>query len=180
VTQILWGWEARWSSWPRAWLLSINRRAINWRTVGVAMVTLVAFSFAVLRWSFGRAVLETLTDGVNAVINSSNAGVQFLFGPLLPDPEEGVVFALQVLPVIIFFASLMSVLYYLKVMQVVIKVLGGGLRWLFRTSKAESTSAAANIFVGLTDSPPRDPEPEPEEVPAGNPGHDRREDGADA
>jgi len=78
------------------------------------MVTLVAFAFAfafaVLRWSFGRAVLETLTDGVNAVINSSNAGVQSLFGPLLPDPEEGVVFALQVLPVIIFFASLMSVL----------------------------------------------------------------------
>jgi concentrative nucleoside transporter, CNT family len=103
--------------------------AINWRTVGVALVTLVGFAFAVLRWSFGRAVLEALTDGVNAVINSSNTGIQFLFGPLIPDPKEGVVFALQVLPVIIFFASLMSVLYYLKVMQVVIRVLGGGSAW---------------------------------------------------
>jgi CNT family concentrative nucleoside transporter len=88
------------------------------------------------------AVLAALTDAVNAVINSTNAGIQFLFGPLIPEPEDGVVFALQVLPVIIFFASLMAVLYYLKVMQVVIRVLGGGLRRLFRTSRAESTSAA--------------------------------------
>jgi concentrative nucleoside transporter, CNT family len=124
-----------------AWLLSTSRRAINWRTVGVALATLVVFAFAVLRWSLGRAVLEALTDGVNAVINSTNAGIQFLFGPLIPDPEDGVVFALQVLPVIIFFASLMAVLCYLKIMQVVIRVLGGGLRWLFRTSKAESTGA---------------------------------------
>lgn len=67
-----------------------HRRAINWRTVGV---TLVAFAFAVLRWSLGRTVREALTDGVNAVINSSNAGIQFLFGPPIPDPNEGVVFA---------------------------------------------------------------------------------------
>ena len=157
MTQVVWGLGAPGSAGgslailAAAWLLSTNRRAINWRTVGVALVTLVVFAFAVLRWSFGRAVLETLTDGVNAVINSSSAGIQFLFGPLVPEPEEGVVFALQVLPVIIFFASLMSVLYYLKVMQVVIRLLGGGLRWLFRTSRAESTSAAANIFVGQTE-----------------------------
>jgi nucleoside permease NupC len=105
----------------------------------------------VLRWSVGRAALEALTNGVNAVISSSNAGIQFLFGPLIPDPKEGVVFALQVLPVIIFFASLMSVLYYLRVMQLVIRLVGGGLRRLFQTSNAESTSAAANIFVGQTE-----------------------------
>jgi concentrative nucleoside transporter, CNT family len=151
VTQILWGLGGSLAILAAAWLLSTNRRAINWRTVGVALLTLVVFAFAVLRWSAGRAVLEALTDAVNAVINSSNAGIQFLFGPLIPEPREGVVFALQVLPVIIFFASLMSVLYYLKVMQVVIRVLGGGLRWLFRTSNAESTSAAANIFVGQTE-----------------------------
>jgi CNT family concentrative nucleoside transporter len=107
-------------------LLSTNRRAISWRTVGAALVTLVVFAFAVLRWSFGRRVLEVLTDGVNAVINATNAGIQFLFGPLIPEPDQGIVFALQVLPVIIFSASLMAVLSYLKVMQVVIKVLGGG------------------------------------------------------
>jgi len=152
VTQILWGLGGSLVVLAAAaWLLSTNRRAINWHTVGVALATLVVFAFAVLRWSLGRTVLEALTDAVNAVINSSNAAIQFLFGPLIPDPEEGVVFALQVLPVIVFFASLMSVLYYLRVMQVVIKLLGGGLRWLFRTSRAESTSAAANIFVGQTE-----------------------------
>jgi Na+ dependent nucleoside transporter N-terminus len=78
--------------------------------------TLVVFAFAVLRWSAGKAVLEALTDGVNAVIDSTNVGIQFLFGPLIPDPKEGVVFALQVLPVI-FFASLMAVLYYLRIIS---------------------------------------------------------------
>ena len=111
MTQILWGLGGSLVVLAAPWLLSTNRRAINWRTVGVALATLVVFAFAVLRWSLGRAVLEALTDAVNAVINSSNAGIQFLFGPLIPDPEEGVVFALQVLPVIVFFASLMSVLY---------------------------------------------------------------------
>jgi CNT family concentrative nucleoside transporter len=93
MTQILWGLGGALVILAAAWLLPTNRRAINWRTVGVAVV-LVVFAFAVLRWSFGRAVLEALTDGVNAVINSSNAGIQFLFGPLIPDPEERVVFAL--------------------------------------------------------------------------------------
>jgi concentrative nucleoside transporter, CNT family len=151
MQQILWGLAGSLVVLAAAWALSTNRRAINWRTVGVALVTLVVFAFAVLRWSAGRAVLEALTDGVNAVINSANAGIQFLFGPLIPDPREGIVFALQVLPVIVFFASLMAVLYHLRIMQVVIKVLGGGLRRLFRTSRAESTSAAANIFVGQTE-----------------------------
>lgn len=88
---------------------------------------------------------------MQAVINSSNEGIDFLFGGVLPD--EGVVFAFQVLPVIIFFASLTSVLYYLGVLQWVVRVLGGAIQKALGTSQAESMSATANIFVGQTEAP---------------------------
>ena len=130
-------------------LFSTNRRAIPVRTVNSALVVLLLFAFVVLGWSAGRAALEALTRGVNAVINSANAGIQFLFGPAIP--EGGFVFAFQVLPVIVFFAALFAVLYYIGVMQVVVRILGGGLRRLFDTGEIEATSAAANIFVGQSE-----------------------------
>ena len=107
----------------------------------------------------GAAVLKSISSGVQAVINSANAGIGFLFGPLTSGKmfdvfgSDGFVFALKVLPVIIFFAALMSVLYHLNIMQFVIKVFGGGLHKLLGTSRTESMSAAANIFVGQTEAP---------------------------
>jgi CNT family concentrative nucleoside transporter len=127
-------------------LASEDRRAISWRTVAAALVTLVLFAFIVLRWSTGRAALDALTRAVNAVINATNAGIQFLFGPALP--EDGFVFAFQVLPVIVFFAALFAVLYHLGVMQVVIRVRGGALRRLFNIGQIEATSAAATSSSG--------------------------------
>lgn len=91
---------------------------------------------------------------VNDIISYANEGINFLFGGIFTE-QSGItsVFALQVLPIVIFFSSLISVLYYLKIMQFFIKILGGGLSWLLGTRKAESLSAAANIFVGQTEAP---------------------------
>lgn len=134
-----------------ALLFSVDRRRIRFRTVALALGLQVGFGVLVLYVPAGRAALETVTLGVQAVINSSGAGIDFLFGPVLP--EEGSVFAFQVLPVIVFFAALTSVLYHLGVLQWVVKIIGGGLAKLLGTSTPESMNAAANIFVGQTEAP---------------------------
>jgi hypothetical protein len=123
--QVLWGIGGMPVLLAIAFALSTNRRAINPRTVIVALLIQIAFAFIVLYWDFGKTALRTLTDGVQAIINSFNAGIEFLFGPVLPDADAGPVVAFQVLPIIIFFASLTSVLYYLKVLQWVVTILGG-------------------------------------------------------
>lgn len=133
---------------------SSNRKAISWRTVGGAFGIQVAFAVFVLATPWGQWSLGRLTDGVNALIGAGGEGIAFLFGDLAnPGGTIGGVFAFFVLPVIIFFSALISVLYYLKIMQVIILVVGGGLRTVLGTSRAESFSAAANIFVGQTEAP---------------------------
>ena len=134
-----------------AFALSTNRRAINPRTVIGALAIQVVFAILVLYWGTGQRILEAVSMGVQAVINSANAGINFVFGPLIP--EEGSVFALQVLPVIIFFASLTAVLYHWNVLQWVVRIVGGGLRRVLGTSQSESMNATANIFVGQTEAP---------------------------
>lgn len=134
--------------------LSTNRKAVNWRTVLAALGIQVAFGIIVLYWSWGQQALGAVSQGVQAVINTSNAGISFLFGPVLPQGENaGVVFAFQVLPVIIFFASLTAVLYHFKILQFVVENLGRALGAVLGTRKAESVNAAANIFVGQTEAP---------------------------
>lgn len=136
-----------------ALLFSTNRKAINLRTILGGMAIQFIFAFAVLKWETGKLALKKLSLGVNEIVNYADAGVQFLFGGLFKADNIGFVFAFQVLPVVIFFSSLISVLYYVGIMQIVIKFLGGGLAKLLGTSKAESLSAAANIFVGQTEAP---------------------------
>ena len=137
-----------------AFLLSNNKKKINYRTVLVALAIQLIFAFIVLKWSFGRMVLQKLTDVVNAIIVYANEGINFLFGGIYT-PQSGIthVFAINVLLIVIFFSALISVLYYLKIMQVIIKFIGGGLSKLLGTRKAETFSAAANIFVGQTEAP---------------------------
>jgi CNT family concentrative nucleoside transporter len=149
--QVLWGSGGMLLILGLAFLFSTNRRAINPRTVIGALVITVAFAIMVLYWDFGRFLLNQLTKGIQAIIDASNAGIQFLFGGVLDLEGVGFVFAFQVLPVIIFFSSLMSVLYYLGIMQWIIRLLGGAIARLLRTSHAESLSATANIFVGQTE-----------------------------
>ena len=140
-------------------LLSSNRRAINVRTVAGAFLIQISLGALVLFVPWGREGLLAASDGVSKVIAYGNDGVGFLFGGLVSDQMfelfggGGFVFALRVLPMIVFFSSLMAVLYYTGVMQIIIKVIGGFLQKVLGTSKAESMSAAANIFVGQTEAP---------------------------
>ena len=136
------------------YLCSSNRKAISWRTVGGAFLMQVILAVFVLRTPLGVKALQWLTIRVSDLIGAGEEGISFLFGQL-SDSGGGVgwVFAFKVLPVIIFFSSLIAVLYHLRVMQLVILLVGGGLRKVLGTSRAESFSAAANIFVGQTEAP---------------------------
>jgi CNT family concentrative nucleoside transporter len=140
-------------------LMSNNRQAINVRTVVTAFMLQAGFGAFVLYLSFGQAVLVSMANGVQWVIDSSGQGINFLFGALVSDKMfelfggGGFIFALRVLPVIVFFSSLIAVLYYLGIMQKVIAILGGTLQRLLKVSRPEAMSATANIFVGLSEAP---------------------------
>ncbi len=136
-------------------LLSDNRKAINLRTVGGAFAIQFILGAFILYVPWGKDVLGAASSGVQSVIDYGNTGIEFLFGSLVNFSVEGIgfIFAFKVLPTVIFFSALISVFYYLGVMQVVINVLGGGLRKVLGTSNAESMSATANIFVGQTEAP---------------------------
>ena len=139
--------------------LSSNRKAINLHTVVGAWLIQVAIGALVLYVPAGRKVLLAMSEGVANVIAYGNDGISFLFGGLVSDKMfevfggGGFIFALRVLPVIVFFSSLIAVLYYLGIMQLVIRLLGGALRKVLKTSRTESLSATANIFVGQTEAP---------------------------
>lgn len=136
-----------------AFLLSNAKKSINYRTILGGLAIQVTFAFIVLKWNAGRAGLEWFSAKVQNVIDYAGEGISFLFGPAADTEKFGFVFAFQVLTIIIFFSSLISVLYYLGIMQLFIKLIGGALAKLLGTSQAESVSAAANIFVGQTEAP---------------------------
>ncbi|MDR5867488.1 NupC/NupG family nucleoside CNT transporter [Halomonas koreensis] len=136
-----------------ALIFSTNRRAIRLRTVGGAFAIQAGLGAFVLYVPAGQAVLATVSDAVSQVVLYANDGIDFLFGGLADVEATGFVFAIKVLPVIIFFSSLTAVLYYLGIMQWVIRLLGGALQKALGTSRTESLSATANIFVGQTEAP---------------------------
>ena len=142
-----------------AYAASRNRNAIKLRTILGAFLLQFSVGGIVLFVPLGKAILGGITGGVQNVINYSNDGISFLFGGLVSDKMFetfgglGFVFAFRVLPIIVFFSSLIAILYYLGIMQMVINTLGGGIRKLLGTSRAESLSATANIFVGQTEAP---------------------------
>ncbi|MDK4681104.1 NupC/NupG family nucleoside CNT transporter [Kingella negevensis] len=139
--------------------LSKHRKAINKRTVGVAFLIQFMIGAIVLYVPVGRDILNALSDGVSKVLSYGNQGVSFVFGGLVDAKMfelfggNGFIFAFRVLPMIIFFSSLISVFYYLGIMGFVVKFLGGGLQKALGTSRTESLSAAANVFVGQTEAP---------------------------
>ncbi|PDW88062.1 NupC/NupG family nucleoside CNT transporter [Helicobacter pylori] len=141
-----------------AWVFSSNKRAINYRTIISAFVIQVALGALALYVPLGREMLQGLASGIQSVISYGYEGVRFLFGNLAPNAKGdqgigGFIFAINVLAIIIFFASLISLLYYLKIMPLFINLIGGALQKCLGTSKAESMSAAANIFVAHTEAP---------------------------
>jgi CNT family concentrative nucleoside transporter len=135
-----------------ACLFSLNRRAISLRTVGGAFLLQAGIGGLALYVPAGRAVLEWLSSGVARIISYGQAGIDFVFGDI-GRYEVGFVFAFHVLPIVIFFSSLVAVLYHIGVMGWLIRILGGALRSLLGTSPAESMSATANVFVSQTEAP---------------------------
>jgi CNT family concentrative nucleoside transporter len=136
-----------------ALLLSDNRRAINFRVVGAAFALQAAIAAFVLATPIGQDVLQSISGGAQVIINYADVGSKFVFGGLHDNNSIGFIFAVKVLPIIIFVSALTSVLYYLGVMQWIVKILGGFLRFVIGTSKVESLNAAGNIFLGQTESP---------------------------
>ncbi|UAB78049.1 NupC/NupG family nucleoside CNT transporter [Erythrobacter sp. SCSIO 43205] len=133
-------------------IFSEARGAIHFVNAGRALALQIAVAILALVTPVGQAILQTLSSGVVEAISYANAGIGFVFGSLA-DPGEGLILAVQVLPIIIFIATMMSVLFHIGVMTWVIRIIGGALRFITGASRLESTCAAANIFVGMAESP---------------------------
>ncbi|RBM46940.1 NupC/NupG family nucleoside CNT transporter [Vibrio tarriae] len=133
-----------------AYLLSESRSAINWKTISRALLLQIGFATLVLYFPLGQTALSSLSNGVSGLLGFADVGIRFLFGDLA---DTGFIFAVRVLPIIIFFSALISALYYLGVMQKVIALIGGGIQRFLGTSKAESLVATGNIFLSQGESP---------------------------
>ncbi|GLO64141.1 nucleoside permease [Vibrio sp. MACH09] len=142
-----------------AYFLSENRKAISFRTVGLSFAIQFFIGGLILSSSIGQNIILVMANAMSSIISYSNDGIRFLFGGLVSDKMfelfggDGFVIAFRVLPIIVFFSALSTVLYYLGIMQFVVKWLGGALQKLLGTSKAESMSATANVFLGVTEAP---------------------------
>ncbi len=135
-----------------AWLVSVNRKAIRLRVVAAAFALQAMIAWLVIYTSWGRAGIQGMSDGVANLLGYATKGTEFLFGPSATNPLANT-FAIAALPVIIFFASLIAILYHLGIMQRVGRWVGGAIGWVTGISRVESLGAAANIFVGQSESP---------------------------
>ena len=136
-----------------AFLFSSNRKAINWKTVGIGLVFQLVIAIGVLKVDFVKTVFEYIGQGFIAILGFTQAGSEFLFGGMLDINSFGFIFAFQVLPTIIFFSALTSVLFYLGLIQKVVKGMGWLLSKVLGISGPESLSVAGNIFLGQTEAP---------------------------
>ncbi|WP_223034783.1 nucleoside transporter C-terminal domain-containing protein [Hanstruepera marina] len=137
-----------------AFLFSSNRRAVNWKTVGIGLAFQLVIAIGVLKVPVIQKIFETIGKLFIKVLDFTRAGSQFLFEGLVVDMDTfGFIFAFQVLPTILFFSALTSVLFYLGIIQRVVKAFGWLLSKLLKISGAESLSVAGNIFLGQTEAP---------------------------
>jgi len=132
------------------WIFSENRSAIKWRTVIGALTLQAGFAALVLYVPMGQQILGSVSQGVASVLGFADEGIKFLFGDLA---STGFIFAIRVLPLVIFISALISMLYYFGIMQWVIKLIGGALQKLLGISRAESLVATGNIFLSQGESP---------------------------
>ena len=135
-----------------AWLISGNRKAINLRIVGAAFGLQVVVAAFVIDLPAGQVIIDGMSRVVLNIMGYSKVGIEFIFGRLATD-DSIASFAVNVLPMIVFFSALMSVLYHLRIMQLIVRVVGGALRFIIGTRAVESLNAAANIFIGQTEAP---------------------------
>lgn len=136
-----------------AFLFSSNRKAINWKTVGIGLAFQLVIAVSVLKVEFVKSGFEYVGQGFIAILGFTQAGSEFLFGDMLDIDSFGYIFAFQVLPTIIFFSALTSVLFYLGIIQKTVKGMGWLLTKVLGISGAESLSVAGNIFLGQTEAP---------------------------
>lgn len=135
-----------------AFALSSDKRRINLRVVGAAFGLQALTALVVLRSDAGVAVIGGLSQGVIALLDFSKVGITAVFGPMEDNPFANT-FVIAALPVIVFFAAIVSILYHLGVMQRLVRWVGGAIGWITGISKVEALGAAANIFVGQSESP---------------------------
>jgi CNT family concentrative nucleoside transporter len=133
-------------------LFSTNRKAINWRLVGIGISLQFVFALLVLKTTPGEVLFDTIARLFRDLLAFTYEGSRFIFGDL-GDPKEGNNFAFQVLPTIIFFASLMGVLYHLRIVQPVVRGMGWAMQKALGISGAEALGTAANVFIGQTEAP---------------------------
>lgn len=136
-----------------AYLFSNNRRAVNWRTVGIGLLLQLCIAVGILKVNFIQKGFDTVGSIFVLILDFTRAGSQFLLGNLLDTQSFGYIFVFQVLPTIIFFSALTSLLFYLGVIQIVVKAMAWALSKLLNISGAESLSVTGNIFLGQTEAP---------------------------
>jgi len=134
-------------------LFSENRRAISWKLVATGIVLQIVFAALVLKVPFGRDVFHAIASGFVSLLDFCRAGSEFIFGSFMDTSKFGFVFAVQVLPTIIFFAALTGVLYHLGVMQWIVKGMAWTITKVMNVSGAETTSVCASVFIGQTEAP---------------------------
>jgi CNT family concentrative nucleoside transporter len=137
-----------------AWAFSTDRRAVRVRTIIWGLGLQLLFGVIVLNWTYGQHLMKTAGDAVTNMLGYASAGSSFVFGSLgIAQPPVGFVFALQVLPTIIFISALFAVLYYVGIMQLVIRFFAWLMQLTMRVSGVESLDVAASIFMGQTEAP---------------------------
>ena len=149
--------------WAVALLLSKNRKAIRWRTIGWAFALQMVFGVLVLYWEPGKQGLESFSNGVSHAIGYADQGSSFLFGWLAGPMDalgektglgfRGIIFAFKVLPIIIFICSFFSILYYFGIIQIIVKGMAWVMQKTMKVSGAEALCVAANVFIGQTEAP---------------------------
>lgn len=135
-----------------AFLLSNGKRRINLRVVGAAFALQTIMALLVLRTPWGVSAIQGLSNGVIALLDFSKVGIEAVFGPMGSNPFANT-FVIAALPVIVFFASLVAILYHWGIMQRLVRWVGGAIGWITGISKVEALGSAANIFVGQSESP---------------------------
>ena len=134
-------------------LLSKHRSRINWRIIGAGLGLQVLTCFLVIAWAPGAQVLQQFAGAVTHIIDYTKAGTEFVFGSLIDTEKNGFVFAVQVLPVIIFFGTIVGALYYLRILQWFVEIVGTALKWVLGTSKIESVWASTVVVLGMSEAP---------------------------
>ena len=136
-----------------AFLFSNNKRAVSWKLVGTGVALQIVFAALVLKLPFGRDVFNALATGFVKLLDFVRVGSEFIFGSFMDVSKFGFVFAVQVLPTIIFFAALTGVLYHLGIMQQIVKGMAWVITKVMNVSGAETTSVCASVFIGQTEAP---------------------------